>query len=40
MPDDPRIQDISAEIKNVLHFEVINNFDTLNLIDSVLPQID
>ena len=33
-PDDPRVQDLNSEIKNVTSFEMVNNFDTLNLIDS------
>jgi len=34
MPDDARVQDMSLELKNILVYEMVNNFDTLNLIDS------
>lgn len=34
MPDDPRVQDMSADMTNVLHYDVLNNFDSIELINS------
>lgn len=33
LPEDARVQDLSAEIKNILAYEMVENFDTLSLID-------
>jgi hypothetical protein len=34
MPDDARVQDMGAEIKNILVYEMVSNFDTLRLYDT------
>ena len=32
MPDDPRLQDLSSEAKNVIGYEVVSNFNSLGMI--------
>jgi hypothetical protein len=34
MPDDPRVQDMGRDLVNILHYDTISNFDSINLINS------
>lgn len=34
MANDPRVEDMSADVVNILHYDVLNNFDSIELINS------